>query len=81
MGNQPSISRCNFEDVQQIISNKDGILINTLHDSEQDCLIQNTIHSSKETEIVNGLIKQNTSIVIIIYGKNSSDTSVHKKYE
>jgi hypothetical protein len=81
MGNQQTIARCNFEDVQQLIHHNDGVLINTLRDTEQDCLIQNSVHSSNEIELINNLIKSNTSITIIIYGKNSADTSVHKKYE
>ena len=81
MGNQQTIARCNFEDVQHLIQHKEGVLINTLRDIEQNCLIQNSVHSSDEIELINNLIRSNTSTPIIIYGKNSGDTSVYKKYE
>ena len=80
MGTQQSLVKCNFEDVQNIIIQK-GILINTLHDSEQICLIEGSIHSSNETKRMNSLLQTNKNSAIIIYGRNTNDISVRTKYE
>ena len=81
MGSQQSIQRCNFEDIQSVIQERNGYLINTLADTEQSCLIDSTIHSKDETKLINQLLQSNKNIKIIVYGKHSDDTSVHKKYE
>lgn len=77
------IKKIGFEDVQYAISRQNQfILINTINTNEQDCLIKNTIdiflEEKKINEIMdNYLFKQ---YKIIIYGKNSTDSSVEKKY-
>jgi rhodanese-related sulfurtransferase len=82
MGNQPSIQRLNFEDIQDTIKNNNKyIIINTLLISEQSCLIPNTIEFSSEESIINNLISQNKTREIIIYGRNSNDTTIYDKYE
>ena len=83
MGNTQSIPRINFEDIQFSIKNRDTtIIINTLPNTIQDCLIKNTIPSYQEEEIVNSIIKTGRKdIKIIIYGKNSNDDTVYKKYQ
>ena len=49
MGNQVSIKRVNFEDVQKMIKEKHKyILINTIANNLQDCLIYNTVNVSEE---------------------------------
>ena len=58
-----------------------NIIINTLKDDNQDCLIQGTIDIVSEVNLINQLIKENTNHQIIIYGKNSCDQSVLKKYK
>jgi len=70
-----------FEDVQKAIQ-LNYTLINTLHLNKQECLIKNTIISSEEETIMNNLLNNyNTSQTnIIIYGENSSDSSVETKY-
>jgi hypothetical protein len=82
MGNNQSIQKVNFEDIQYSIKNNENhILINTLNENEQDCLIQNTTKASQEENIINHLIKiGNKNIKIIIYGKNSNDERIYKKY-
>ena len=81
MGNQQSIKKINFEDMQQAIQNK-YIIINTLPMSEQDVLIEGTINPESETDILNDCLKKGKkNIHIIIYGKNSNDESTFKKYE
>lgn len=82
MGNQTSIQRINFEDIQEIIKdNKKYILINTLPSNIQSCLIPNTININQEEEVINNLLRTNKTIYIIIYGKNVNDMSVYDKYD
>ena len=81
MGNQQSIKKINFEDMQQAIQNK-YIIINTLPMSEQDVLIEGTVNPESETDILNDCLKKGKkNIHIIIYGKNSNDETPIKKYE
>lgn len=83
MGNKISTSiKINFEDIQYIIKNPEGhLLINTLPNDDQSCLIQNTINVSSEETIINNCIKNGTKhIKIIVYGKNSNDEHIYKKY-
>jgi hypothetical protein len=82
MGNNQSMQKINFEDVQYAIKNsKIYLIINTLSEGEQDCLILNTIHSSKEEQIMNHYIQHNKQIHIIVYGRNSNDEKIYKKYQ
>jgi rhodanese-related sulfurtransferase len=82
MGNTQIIQKMNYEDMQYIIFNKDNnIIINTLNENEQQCLIPNTINPTQEVEILNSLIKNNNKkIRIIVYGRNSNDEQIYKKY-
>ena len=78
MGNEQScINKVNFEDIKKVDKN-DYILINTLHSSNQQCLIVNTIPIDKEVQVVEHAIKQKKTI--IIYGKNTKDNTIYKKY-
>ena len=85
MGNQPSlqqIQKINFEDVQTVCKNPETyLLINTLSPIDQNCLIFGTINPQQEEMLINRYMKQNTNIRIIIYGRNSNDDSIYKKYE
>jgi hypothetical protein len=81
MGNTISNKYINFEDMQLSIANKDYIIINTLSEHKQLCLICSTLDLKNEEEILNTYLKSNKSIKIIVYGMNSQDTSVNKKYE
>ena len=80
MGNtDSSIKKINYEDIQDKIN--DCILINTLSVTEQKCLIKNTIRIEDEEKIINNLLKTyNKNYKIYIYGKNSNDESIYKKY-
>jgi len=86
MGQNISINRINFENIQKLIKNKntntnDYLLINTLANDNQECLILNTISANNEVEIINNYLKSNKKNVnIIIYGMNCSDISIVKKY-
>lgn len=80
-----SINRLDFAELQKAI--KTGtIMINTIDSHRQQCLIKNTIHADREIEIINRIMEQNAGkngmidIKIIIYGENSCDMSIIKKY-
>jgi hypothetical protein len=82
MGNQNSIQRINFEDIQYAIKNKNKyVIINTIPSCDQDCLIPNTIDIKNEESIINNLISKNININIIIYGINSNDMTIYDKHE
>ena len=81
MGNTNSINRLNFKDMQYAIANN-MIIISTLEINNQDCLIKNTLTPDEEVATINDIIKNsnNKSKKIIIYGENSSDDKIVKKY-
>lgn len=81
MGNQQTIQKCNFEDVQYVIKHKNGILLNTMSINEQNVLIYGTLPIHIEEETVNKKMRSNPEEIIIIYGKNTNDETVHIKYE
>lgn len=80
MGNSQSIVKINYEYVQNEIKYKRSIIINTLPITNQSCLIHGTIPAVNEEELLNRYLKTNRSIQIIIYGMNSCDESIAKKY-
>ena len=83
MGNNQSIRKISYEDVQYVIKNNEMfLLINTLSPSEQKCLIYSTSDINKEEEIINQLIKNgNYNVKLIVYGKNSNDGNIYKREE
>ena len=81
MGSQNSCQKCNFEDVQSFIQNKNGYLLNTLPSQSQDLLIEGTLSVGDEERTINQLLKVNTNVKIILYGENSNDDSVYRKYK
>jgi hypothetical protein len=81
MGNTASTKYINFEDMQSAIANKEYIIINTLPETCQACLIAGTLNMKNEEEILNSYLKTNKTIRIIVYGMNSQDPSVQKKYD
>jgi len=77
------IKKSTFEDVQYAIKNKDRfILINTMPIDEQYCLIVNTVSYHMEETVINELLGQYAlrDKIIIVYGKNTNDDTVEKKY-
>ena len=56
------------------------LLMNTLPLSEQTCLILNTLTPQKEETLMNRYLNSNKNIRIIIYGRNSNDETIYKKY-
>ena len=82
MGNTVSCKKVNYEDLQECISNDEKfIVINTLSVNEQQCLIKNTVPIQKEEKIINDTLQNYREITIIIYGKNSNDETIYKKYK
>jgi|TARA_B110000902_G_C14068927_1_gene498518 rhodanese-related sulfurtransferase len=83
MGNTSTyLKKVNFEDIQECIKNKQKyLLINTLKKTEQKCLIQNTTSIENEEKIINECLKKQKNVKIIIYDKNSNETTLFKKYE
>ena len=82
MGNVQSMRKINFEDMQTATKTPEVyLIINTLASTEQQCLIKSTVGLDQEEAIINKYIKENKGIKIIIYGKNSHDELVHKKYQ
>lgn len=82
MGNTNSINIINFEDIQQIISQNRGIIINTLPSMNQTCLIKSTIPASNEEEIMDRCLqRRNFTIGIVVYGMNANDHSVYNKQQ
>ena len=76
------IKKVNFEDIKEVIKQTNKfILINTLKIDQQECLITGTIDVTKEEGIINNCLKYNKSVKIILYGKNSNEVSLFKKYE
>jgi hypothetical protein len=80
----------NFEDMQiaikesiseNNIKEKKILIINTLLETNQRCLIKGTLPYNIEEEVINHQLKKNKSISIIIYGMNSADYSIFKKYD
>ena len=82
MGNTTSIRKINCEDMQKACKNTNNyIIINTLEPTMQNCLIANTTKIENEEALINSIIKKSNSSPIIVYGKNSNDEKVYKKYE
>ena len=83
MGNMnASIRKINFEDMKSAIQHSEKyVIINTMDKDEQDCLILQTVSYQDEERIINAYLqKKNMAIRIIIYGKNSNDETIYKKY-
>ncbi len=81
MGNNLSINKINFEDMKYMQNNSNSIIINTMEPYKQNCLIEGTLPISKEETTLNNLLsKGKFEENIIIYGENSTDNTLIKKY-
>jgi len=71
-----------FEDVKYAIAHHNSfVLINTLPVSEQKCLIKTTLDWNLEEQTLNEMLTHyNTNRRLVIYGRNSVDPAVEKKY-
>lgn len=75
-----NVNCINALEFNQNINNNNYIIINTLNVNEQFCLIKNTVLANDEENLINNYLTNNKSINIIIYGKNSYDKTIIKKY-
>ena len=81
MGNSQTIQKINFEDVQVAYKNPEiYLIINTLSETEQHCLRPGTISANVEESVINKYVRSNKNVRIIIYGRNSNDDKMYKKY-
>ena len=82
MGQQLSVKKISFEDIKYLKNHNHHkyYLINTLGVNEQDCLITGTLPITAEVDIINKA-RNTPNIYIIIYGKNTNDESIYKKYK
>jgi len=85
MGNQQSIKKVNFEDIQNVLHNVQQkiLLINTIENNPeaQSCIIPNTLHYSDEERVINTYLNEAKDTSIIIYGKNANDITVYEKHQ
>tara|TARA_Y100000816_G_C25987057_1_gene515555 strand:+ start:466 stop:918 length:453 start_codon:yes stop_codon:yes gene_type:complete len=84
-GNTKQQNKVNFDDIRFLIKShktqqNSFLLISTLPDNEQNCLISTTVPCNEEVSIVNQCIEKAQNIKIVIYGKNTNDETVNKKY-
>lgn len=81
MGNSLSINKINFEDMKYIQNDNNSIIINTMEPHKQSCLIYGTLSIMEEEKQLNDLInKKKFEENIVIYGENSTDNTLIKKY-
>lgn len=81
---KPIINKIGFEDVKYAIDHSHHyLLINTLSASEQRCLIKNTLPCMIEETTINEKITQlqMNKCYIIVYGRNSADSTTDTKYK
>ena len=81
MGNKTStVRKIGFEDIKYLLNRGNRyIIINTLHENEQNCLIKGTTLPKEEVEIINRAIS-NPNLTIVIYGKNNNDDTIYEKF-
>ena len=75
--------RIGFDDVLVAIRSPERfVIINTLSIAEQDCLIPNTLSVEREEAVINEMLTkyEEAARSILLYGKNSADPTVEKKY-
>jgi len=81
MGNVQTINKISFEDMKYCIDNN-NIIISVIKTQDEKCLIKNTVMSYNEENIINDLYsKKNLSTMVVIYGYNSNDNNIIKKYK
>tara|TARA_B100001059_G_C17668807_1_gene493409 strand:- start:378 stop:827 length:450 start_codon:yes stop_codon:yes gene_type:complete len=86
LSNTKQQNKVNFDDIRFLIKRhkseqNDFLLINTLPESQQNCLIATTVLSNEEVSIINQCIEKASNAKIVIYGKNTNDDTVDKKYD
>ena len=81
MGNSASITKVNFEDVQNCIGDNNSVIINVMSSHDQGCLIKNTMDIVDEVHLLNEYLERgDKNVTIILYGKHTNDMKVYDKY-
>lgn len=81
MGNIQCINKISFEDMKYCIDNNE-IIISVIPSHDEKCLIKGTINSSNEENKINDIYKKGElNKLFIVYGYNSNDNNVAKKYK
>lgn len=81
MGNIQTINKISFEDMKFCILNK-VLIISVINSVDEECLIKGTTKSYNEEFIINDFYnKGKLNEMCIIYGYNSNDMNVAKKYK
>ena len=75
-----NITEVNFENMQDFIKEQNAILINTLTVDQQHCTIIHTTLAHDEENVINRILSINKHHTIVVYGKNSNDRTIYKKY-
>lgn len=75
----PSVRIFTFDDVKIRLNDPNYIIISTLSCDSQNGLIQNTILWDIEESIINNIIKNKSKQIVIVYGKNWGDKTIHDK--
>lgn len=77
-------NKIGFEDMQYVVQHPEQhVIINTMTIHEQGCLIKHTISPHLEEKLINDILAgiETSRKKIIVYGKNTNDDSVEKKYK
>lgn len=88
LGSQiPPVQRIAYYQVQmhlsaKTITNAVPLIISTLVAEQQQCLISNTVPIFREEQVINDMLTDmsTSNRPVVIYGRNSTDESVYKKY-
>lgn len=75
-----SKTKIGFQDVQYAIR-QSFVIINTLPVDVQDCLIVRTLSIHLEEQHINEMIDKGIQKPIVLYGMNSTDSTVDTKYD
>jgi hypothetical protein len=78
MGQTSSNPKCSFHELQK--KKGEFVLINTLPLNKQHYLIKGTLSALEESQKINDYLYKNKKIEIIIYGLDSQDPSISKKF-
>ena len=75
MGNTAVSAVVGYDEVQRSLVDHNVVKISTMPNDRQNCLIKGTTGASIEEDVINKLLKSNTSSRIIVYGLNCTDNT------
>lgn len=79
MGNTQSLQKISFQDMIHCVERKYTIITVMKYDDNL-CLIKGTVPIINEESIINEIYNKDLSTPIVIYGYNSCDENIIKKY-